>query len=234
MAENTDREENPHNRERLFNYYPTVVPGDPTPLTIDLMRRELASLQKLLEARLDATDRTAAQFREDLTRVPTTLQTSLSALLVLFEEKTKSLEKVVFEKFEGVDQQFDGVQKQFDERDIRAKAAEISAQTGLSVALSASEKATIALNESNNTAMNKSETSFERRIQATETLISANTRAIDDKIAAINARLDRGEGTMMGTRTNQSDRRLDLGSIVGVLGLIGAVFAIMFSMFRHP
>lgn len=240
MAESPGREDSPHYPDHLTPYPSGPVPSapsDPSFLTTEQLRRELASLLRLVETRLDAIEGTASQFREDLTRVPTTLQSSVEALSTLFDEKLKRHEGVTNEKFLGV-------QRQLDERDIRAKTAEISAQTGLSVAMTASEKSTTAQNESNATAMSKSEAAFVKQIDGILVLISSNTKTTDEKIATnaktlddklntIMPRIDRAEGNLAGAHANTTERRDGVGSIVGIVAVAIAVLAFVMNFVIH-
>jgi hypothetical protein len=92
-----------------------------------------------------------------------------------------------------------GIQKQFDERDVRSKAAELAAQVAVGAALQAQKEAAGAQNESNSAAITKSESATVKQIDGILALLSSNSNALNDKIAVINGRLDRGEGKQTGS-----------------------------------
>jgi hypothetical protein len=104
------------------------------------------------------------------------------------------------------------VQVQFRERDERVNAA-----------LAAQKEAAAQQNTSNSAAITKSEAATADQIRNIQTVLAGSTKAIDDKIAVINGRLDRGEGAGSGRASNQATM-LAVGAVVvsmviGGLGL---------------
>jgi hypothetical protein len=93
----------------------------------------------------------------------------------------------------------EGIQKQFDERDVRSKAGDLASQVAVGAALQAQKEAAGAQNESNSAAITKSESATVKQIDGILALLNSNASALNDKIAVINGRLDRGEGKQTGS-----------------------------------
>jgi hypothetical protein len=161
----------------------TPIP-DPTTLTTDQLRRELAALRDTVETRLDAMDKAAQLFHENLTRVPTDTDKQISHLKELHEER------------------FASIQTQFDERDVRSAASEDAAKVAVDAALQAQKEAAAAQNASNAAAITKSEAATVKQIDGILALLTSNSTALSDKIAVINGRLDRSEGVARNRAAN--------------------------------
>jgi hypothetical protein len=159
---------------------------DPSLLTTDQLRRELGSLREIVEARIDAIDKATIVFHENLTRVHT------------------DTDKQIFHLKELHDEKFEGIEKQFTERDVRSKAAETAAQVAVNAALQAQKEAAAAQNESNSAAITKSDAGTVKQIDGILALLASSNNALNDKIAVINGRLDRGEGGINSHASSQS------------------------------
>jgi hypothetical protein len=187
---------------------PETAPAiaDPTVLTTEQLTLGLKNLRELMEARMLAIEESAQHRYEDLRRVPTETDRQVSHLRELFLEK------------------FVSVQKQFDERDIRSQASEDAAKVAVNAALQAQKEAAAAQNDSNAAAITKSEGATIKQIDGILALLGSNTTGTNDKIAAINARLDRGEGINLGDRETRSESRVATGGVVAIISV--AVMAI--------
>jgi hypothetical protein len=189
---------------------------DPTALTTAQLYREITALRDIMETRLSAMDKASILFENNLTRVPTDTDKQIDHLRQVHDEK------------------FLSIQKQFDERDIRAKASEVAAQTAVNAALQAQKEAAGAQNDSNAAAILKSESATVKQIDGILALLASNTKAIDDKITVINGRLDRGEGADRRTRETRTDAHMTVGSVVnivgGVLGVISLLAMLVFGI----
>jgi hypothetical protein len=178
----------------------TMIPTpEPTRLTSEHLSRGLASLREIIETRLAGMDKASELLHEKLTRLPTESDRQVTNLNELFAVKS--------------------VQKQFDERDIRGQASEDASKLAVNAALQAQKEAASAQNNSNSAAITKSEGATTKQIDGILALLSSNTTATNDKITAINARLDRGEGINMGGRESRVERRLDTSSMVAIISL---------------
>ena len=184
--------------------FPTTPIPDPTTLTTDQLRRELAALRDTVETRLDAMDKAAQLFHENLTRVPTDTDKQISHLKELHEEK------------------FASIQTQFDERDVRSAASEDAAKVAVNAALQAQKEAAAAQNASNAAAITKSEAATVKQIDGILALLTSNSTALSDKIAVINGRLDRSEGVMR-NRSANTTTIIAVAAVIATLIGVGAV-----------
>ncbi len=145
---------------------------DPSLLTTDQLRRELASLRDLLEARLTATERASELFKDTLLRIPTES-----------EKNVKSLKDVQDEKFESI-------KKQFEERDIRTKATDESTVVAVNTALQAQKEAAHAQQQANMLTFAKLEASITKQIDGLLLVSTGNTKSIDEKFGSVQQGID--------------------------------------------
>jgi len=186
---------------------------DPSLLTTEQLTRGLTNLRDLLEARIDAVEEVARHRYEDLRRVPTETDRQIVHLKELVNEK------------------FIGIQKQLEDRDIRCQvsddAAKMAVNTALQAqkeALQAQKEAASAQNDSNGAAIAKSEDAMIKQIDGILALLNSSTTGTNDKIIAIHARLDRGDGFNKGGQETRAESRLATGVVVAVISV--AVMAI--------
>lgn len=158
------------------NVKQTSMVTDPTFLTTQQLLREYTSLKELVFTRLDAMDKAMELFNANITRVPTDTDKQISHLKELHDEK------------------FEGVEKQFKERDVRTEQSAIATKIAVDAALQAQKEAASAQNDSNAAAIAKSEAATTKQIDGIVALIASNNKGLDEKIADIKGRLDRGEG----------------------------------------
>jgi len=179
---------------------------DPTFLTTEQLSRGLTNLRELLESRINAVEEAAHHRYEDLRRVPTETDRQVTHLKELFSEK------------------FSSVQRQFDERDVRGQSSEEAGKVAVNAALQAQKEAAWAQNESNAAAITKSEAATIKQIDGILALLNSSTIGTNDKIATINARLDRDDGVTKGGRETRSESRLATGTMVAIISV--AVMAV--------
>jgi cobalamin biosynthesis Mg chelatase CobN len=177
---------------------------DPSVLTTDQLRRELAALRDNIEVRLHGMDKAAELLHDSVMKAPTDTDKQVLHLKALNEEK------------------FTSISKQFEERDVRSRASESAANTAVNAALSAQKEAASAQNEANAAAITKSEAATVKQIDGILALLASNTKAIDEKIFSINGRLDRGEGNEKGTTSTVT-------MIVAIIAVAAALFGVAVS-----
>jgi hypothetical protein len=185
---------------------------DPTILTTQQLRREQGTLREVIEARLNGMDIATRLLAEQVGRTPNDIDKQVKHLTDLFGERMEGLKAETLSLGRGI-------QLQFDERDIRSRAAEDAAKVAVNAALQAQKEAAAAQNESNAAAITKSEGATVKQIDGIHALLGSNTMAINDKIAGIISRLDRGEAVTAANSLARQDRRLDGGSNIAILGV---------------
>lgn len=162
---------------------------DPTRLTTDQLRRELASLREILTARIDAMDRATELLSETVNRTPTVIQTEISHVRELIQEKLSSLGGRAEEKFNSID-------LQFAERDVRTTQTATASEQALAAALQAAAKAS-----------EKSELSFTKQIDQIQLQIKTIGDGFGDRLAELKERIDRGEGGDSSVAAARSESR---------------------------
>jgi len=193
---------------------PDIIPNpDPSVITtaqIDKVRVELradyrdkiAALQEILSTRLDAMDKASIILAENVNRVPTLLDREVLRVV----DMLKRSEELTNEKFAGVAQQF-------KERDTRSDQDKAVSSTAISAALSAL-KELIALQNTNTT----------KQVDSILALLASTNNALNDKVAVINGRLDRGEGGSKAGAANLATA-ISIGAVV--VSIIIGGFSIM-------
>lgn len=229
------------------------MPDNIEALSTAQLLREVNNLREVVETRLNAIDRATNLFQENLTRVPTDTDKQIRHLQELHDEKffgvKNELQQILSgiqiqladrtvgsnDRMAGIGKDFtnrlessiSGIQKQFEERDVRSKAAELAAQVAVGAALQAQKEAAGAQNESNSAAITKSESATVKQIDGILALLNSNSNALNDKIAVINGRLDRGEGSEKGSHGS-------ITMIIAVVAVIASVGGVLMSFIpRH-
>jgi hypothetical protein len=184
--------------------------ADPTPLTTAMLLREIANLSEKMNIRLDAMDKAMVLFQENLTRVPTEVQKEVGHLRQLAEQK--------FAEFHAI----------LDERSDRRAVEKMAADAALSAALQAQKELATAQDTANLAALEKSQNATDKQIDSIKAMVVSGFKALDDKIAVINGRLDRGEGVLGGGHSRQTELRLNAMMIVAIaaaaVGIISLIF----------
>jgi hypothetical protein len=180
----------------------TPIP-DPTALTTQQLLRELGALRELIGARLDGMDRAATVLSETVNRTPTVIQTEISHVREL------------------VDERFTSIALQFRERDTRTEQAAKAGKEALDAALLAAKELVTQQNEANRGEAAKTEQNFTKQIDA-------QAARIDE----LKERIDRGEGSASGSAQTRTEGRLDMGQVIQVLVVIVAVAAVLVAVFK--
>jgi len=157
---------------------------DPTALTVDMLRRELGGLRELLSTRIDSVEKASETFQTNLMRVPTEVEKQVAHLRAL------------------TDQKFATVDSTFAER-----------RDSVIAALTAMKDAVAAQNTSNVAAVTKSEAAVTKQIDTIYGQLAETKNVMNDKIEAINSRLNRGEGAQTG-RAADTARNIAIGALI--------------------
>ena len=190
---------------------------DPSILTTQQMHREINALRDTFETRLNGMDKATALLGDNVSRVPTDTDKQIMHLRALHDEKFNA----VTSAREAMSL---GIQKQFDERDIRSAASEDAAKVAVNAALQAQKEAAAAQNSSNTAAIAKSEVATTKQIDSILALLASNNSALNDKMAAVNQRLDRGDGLHTGQAGNVTSILAIVAVMASVLGVGIALF----------
>ena len=171
---------------------------DPTVLTTEQLRRELAGLREIIEARLDAMDVATRLLSETVNRTPTEIQSEIAHLRELSWER------------------FDSISLQFAARDQQVEAIARTQAEALRAALESANKLSEAHTEAAVLANQKTEASFGEQIKALGDKIEVNTR-----------QLDKGEGAGAGELSARTERRLDIGQVIAAIAVLVAIVSVI-------
>lgn len=154
----------------------------------------------------------------------------------LIQTEVNHLDTLFNERIAGLSKQFS---TQFTMLDARTAEQKQDTTNALNAALAAQKEAVAAQTASSEKSITKSETATIERIKAVETLLSASTRASDDKIDDLKSRIVAIEAVKLGktegvaeVRQSGVDTRAIIASIIGVVSVLVAVISILFAIFK--
>jgi hypothetical protein len=235
---------------------------DPTRLTTEQLRRELATLREIIETRLHGMDvatelasTQAAAVRDEIEQTRDRLHeetaTQVAQLRELLEARFDGMDQAIRLNAEIIDrvpaerdmaikhleelhdEKFGSIALQFAERDVRSEQASEGAKQALDAALLAQKELVAQQNEANSAAAAKAEASFTKQIDQIGTIIQTLEKALDARITELKERIDRGEGSTAGAEGSRSERRLDTGQVLTTLSVLAAVIGLLILAFRH-
>lgn len=207
--------------------------GDP----IVALRNELDVRFGAVDGRLAAMDKATDLQHQDMVRVPTLLQSAIKDVRELLAQELKTEVAILRGELDRMLAEttatFATVNLRFVEWEKRSRDLDEARALALAAALQAAKEAVTEQNRSNNTAIAKSEASFSEQIKQMQTTSEAANRATNEKIDDIKSRLDRGEAGIAGAQHSTTERRLDAGTIMGFLALIGVFLSIVIQFFYN-
>ena len=197
---------------------------DPTLATIELVDKTLAAFKETVLARFDAIEKATQVFSDNLTRVPTALQSALEQARDFNDERFQHLKDHTDNHFMLVEKQFlasdngremvvaainerisktEAVAEQrflridggFQERDKRSDALAIAASTAIAAALSAQKEAAVETAKSSSLAIDKSERATIESLKSLQILFQTAIASQDARLQDLKGRMDRGEGS---------------------------------------
>jgi hypothetical protein len=207
----------------------TPVP-DPTKLTTDQLRRELATLREIIETRLNGMDRAtelassqAVVNREQIEQLGARLRAETAT-------EVGQLRELLEARLEGMDR---AIALQFAERDVRSEQVTASSKQALNAALLAQKELVAQQNDANSAAAAKAEANFTKQIDQIGTIIQTTEKATDARITGLKERIDRGEGSTAGATGSRSERVQVSNQVLMALSVLAAVVGLLIVTFRH-
>jgi hypothetical protein len=220
--------EDPGDGEMSGAYQPSNIPiPDPSLITARLIaevradlreefREALRSQHELLIStgvsrhekamlRIDAVERAAHVFEENLNRVPTNLDREIHRLEALFAERLSAV---------GI---------RIDTFHTLADALRANAKEAVAAALVALKEMTAVQHAAYAAAVDKGEAATTKEIDGIKVLIASTSKAFDTEISNLTDRLNRGEGALVGGKGV-------IGLIVGGIGTAGVVVTILYHL----
>jgi len=207
---------------------------DPSVLTTEALEREILHIRELLETKLFSSDTSAKQVRDiietrldGMDKAIKLLQDTADKFPARIDEKIDALRLVHEQKFLELanthGEKFSSIQTQFKERDVRTEQSSKDSKVAIDAALQAAKEGVGEQNKSSAMSILKSETATAKQIDQLGMLISSMTKAFDDKVADVKERVGRIEGRGEGGHALW-------GYLVGVVGLIGGVIAVVLTV----
>ena len=207
----------------------TPVP-DPTRLTTEQLRRELATLREIIETRLDGMDRAtnlasgqAVVAREQIEEIRGRLRDETAT-------EVGQLRELLEARLDGMDR---AIALQFAERDVRSQQATAGSKQAHDAALLAQKELVAQQNDANSAAAAKAEASFTKQIDQIGTIIQTMEKATDARITELKERIDRGEGSTAGAAGSRSAYAQVTNQVLMALSVLAAVIGLLIVTFRH-
>lgn len=200
-----------------------LMRADPSALTTAQLVRELASLKELLTIRIDAIEKSQVVFQDNIQRVPTDVDRSISRLKELHDQK------------------FGEVDQRFLERDVRVESTAALVSRAVDAALAAARESVNRQNESFALSIAKSETTTVKSIDALGITLQASASAMDSKIQDLKERMARLEAANVGIKIAQdhdvsaiTTRQGANQNLIAILAMLIAAVAAAAALFYHP
>lgn len=203
---------------------------DPTKLTTEQLRREVATLREILETRLDGMDRATELASAHVTGVRKEIEQIRGRLREETATQVEQLRELLETRLDGMGR---AIALQFTERDVRAEQAAETAPQALGSALSAQKELVAQQNDANSAATAKAEASFTKQIDQIGTIIQTMEKVTDARITELKQRIDRGEGSTAGATGSRSERAQVTSQILMMLSVLAAVIGLLILAFRH-
>ena len=160
----------------------TPVP-DPTALTTAQLLRELGSLREIFETRLAGMDKAASVLAETVNRTPTAIQTAVTGIRDVYDERFVSVMRLIEEHDKGVSHRF-------AERDVRMEQTAAARESALSAALQAAKEAVAEQVAVAARATDKSEAAFRTEITGLRGIYDQRFASIEQQFSERDVRTD--------------------------------------------
>jgi hypothetical protein len=211
---------------------------DPTRLTAELVDRSISAFREVFEVRLAEMDKAVSLAAQQMDKMSADDAAERNELRADVGRQMTALREFIMSQIEnnrGVTaEKLEAINIRFAERDKRTTLAAEESRTSLANALAAAKEAVSEQNKANVQAVAKSEIATQKQIDAIMQLMTTSNKSLEDKIADIKTRLDRGEGRDTGSSQAHADRRLDVGSLLQALAVIAAIIGLILLAFHKP
>jgi NADH dehydrogenase/NADH:ubiquinone oxidoreductase subunit G len=188
------------------------------------LRRELASLREIIEARLDGADKATELRLDTINEIPALIKEEISHLEALLMARLQTAT-------DGMDLKIKAVNDVSNERFAAIEGTFQGNALALAAALAAQKEAAAETNKANALAIGKSETGTKESLQALQALMSTGLTSLGERFADLKSRLDRGEGQDLGGDKSSAHNIAMIGAVGAVIGIILGLAAI-FSVFK--
>lgn len=187
--------------------------SDPSPLTTQLVWREVQSLKELLETRVGGVEKGIEVAHQDLVRVPTEVQKAVGGLQTLMETKIYYEAQIAALRRTNIENHLNWLEKMR----VEAKAeTDIKVQTAFNSAKELNtEQYTNIL-----TLLNKMETMTMKQIDTLSTQVNVNTNNTNEKITDLKDLVHSGSSQRTGTKEAYENIKSLIPIIIAVITFI--------------
>jgi hypothetical protein len=210
---------------------------DPTRLTTQLVDRTIAAFREVLDVRFAELSRAIAAVAGQVNKLPADAEAKAIQLRADVDRQVLALRELIMSQVEGVrgvsDEKFQALDARLVERDARAGQAARETRISTDAALAAAKEAVSEQNRANAQAIAKSELSTQKQIDAMTLLMANSNKSIEDKIADLKTRLDRGEGRSTGSTETRAEKRLDAGTLLQTIAVLATIAGLVIVTFRR-
>ena len=229
-------------REKLREYTGHLAESslpipDPTKLTTQLVDRTILAFRELVEVRLADMDKAILLAAKQVEKIPADTAFLRDQLRAEIDRQMLALREFILSRVEKIEdvnaQKFEGVNSRFLERDIRIAHAAQEARMSLDAALAAAKEAVSEQNKANVQAISKAEAATQKQIDALVQLMTTSNKSLEDKIADVKTRLDRGEGRNTGSAEARTEKRLDVGTLLQVVAVMATIVGLVIIAFHR-
>jgi cobalamin biosynthesis Mg chelatase CobN len=175
---------------------------------------------RTLLVKLEALEKTQILFREDITRVPTSVQEATKNLRELMEAKMELISQVAERERKRIEdvseQRFARIDAGLMERDKRADQLALANSAALAAALAAQKEAAGEAQKSSALAISKSETATSESIKQGQTLNQTGLNSLILQVNDLKSRMDKGEG-------GSQQKSESGGNMIAIIAVLAAV-----------
>jgi hypothetical protein len=200
---------------------------DPSLLTTEQLRRELAGLREVIETRLVGMDRATELTAAQLVKIENNITITRGHRKEEVDRQILALREYVDGQVQMVtavnQERFAAVNMRFQERDTRTEETAQQSRISLDAALAAAKEAVSEQNKANTLAIGKSEAATQKQIDSMDALIATITKSLESKIGDVKERLDRGDGKGQGMGAMW-------GYVVGGVGILAVLIGLFLNL----
>ncbi len=172
---------------------------DPSILTTENLRREIANLKDHVDIQLASNDK------------------AIQLVQVATDAAVRNLHKLILANIETLAnvtaQRFASIETQFSERDKRTEQLSLADKTAIAAALQAQKEAAGAQNESNAASVTKQEAAFTKLLDQNQALWTSGIASLTTQLNDLKSSRDKGEGASRG-KVDQ------WGYLIGAVGIL--------------
>jgi hypothetical protein len=210
---------------------PSSVPiPDPTSLTTDAvnkldveLRRDLASLERLLVQRLDTIE---LDQRDNRDEAQNRLAEAVALLTTQISEKMHAEREYIAGQISLV---AIGAQEKF----IAIEGTFASNALALTAALAAQKEAAFEAKKSSDLAIDKSEAATKEKIDSNAAQTNTSLKALEDRFDDLKERVDRGDGNTAGAHESRSEQRLNTNQLISLASVIIIAIALVVTVLHN-